>query len=195
MALSSMNSGVMIAWNGTIIVTRIRAKASVAPRIRNLAKPYPAAVATRAVRAAAESDTTTLLTTARPMVPKLVRLWKLPKVRSKKVAPSGGAVMTALGCTERIRAHSSGTTNTMRASTSAVTYRTRLVPASGRSPWAVAGASACPAGVITAVAIAGSSDRWDPHARGGSVLVAQQPELAGADEADDDHQHDRQRGR
>src|SRR3954466_4330572 len=134
------------------------------------------------------------------MLPTLLSPRKLTVEKSKKVEAFGGAVMTALGCTERISAHSSGTTNTTTDSTAASRYRVRLTRTS-RLPRTCAGERRVCA-VPTAVVICFSclfsirALRLVPGAPVhplviGSVGVAQQPELAGADEAHDHHEHDR----
>src|SRR5690606_8691916 len=63
----SRYSGVRIAWKGTIIDSRMRPKARREPPKLNFEKPYSARVATTAVRAAVDRDTTMLLSTGRSM--------------------------------------------------------------------------------------------------------------------------------
>src|SRR3954453_13574576 len=134
------------------------------------------------------------------MLPTLLSPRKLTVEKSKKVEAFGGAVMTALGCTERISAHSSGTTNTTPDNTPASRYSVRLsAPLGCLGPVQVSGGSAQYRRLWSSVSPVSSRSERSGSVPGapvhplviGSVGVAQQPELAGADEAHDHHEHDR----
>src|SRR4051812_31953412 len=143
------------------------------------------------VRTAVLTATIRLFPTARRMCPSLVRPWKLDRLSLDRADRPAGAVITSFGWKARSTDHSNGTTKTTTPMTAASTYRVTFVLLSPRPPLppgADLGARVRTAGRSTVVAICSAPSV-------GSVPLAQEPELARADERDDDDEDDRQRRR
>src|SRR5690349_20550184 len=135
------------------------------------------------------------------MCPSLARPWKLPSDSLERDDRPAADVITLFGWNARSTAQIRGTTKTTTPRTPASTYSVSLVLLSPRPP-RPAGADRAgladragrvrAAGRSTVVAMASAPSGGCRWSRWSSVPLTQEPELAGADESDHDHEDDRQ---